>query len=95
MPRYKHFCKEWDFLEISEDDPEFECCICEIDSDGRGPQFRPGESVLVIPNQMEATVIRQTLHYDYPDSFWGDLELQYDDGIKGTSHSWQVKKISN
>lgn len=93
MPNYKHFCKEWDFLEIDDNDPEFEACICNIDSDGRGPQFRSGERVLVLPNQMEATVIKQLLHFDGPESFWGNLELQYDDGVKGTSHSWQVKKL--
>lgn len=95
MPNYRHYCKEWDFLEIDADSPEYECCICEIDSDGRGPQFHSGERVLVLPNNMEATVIKQALHYDGPESFWGNLKLKYDDGIEGTSHSWQVKKISN
>ena len=63
------------------------------DSNGKGPSFLPGEKVLVLPNNMEATVIKQTLHYDGEESFWGNLELLYDDGIKGTSNSWQVKKI--
>lgn len=25
---YKHECPEWDFLEIDENDPEFEFCHC-------------------------------------------------------------------
>ena len=93
MPNYRHYCKEWDFLEIDADDDEFECCICEIDSDGRGPKFLPGDRVFVGPNKMEATVIKQTLHYDGDESFWGNLRLKYDDGIEGTSNSWQVKKL--
>jgi hypothetical protein len=40
-------------------------------------------------------VIKQIKHWDYPDSFWGNVELQYDDGIKGTSHSWQIEKVKN
>jgi hypothetical protein len=94
MPNYRHFCKEWDFLEIDENDPEFEACICKIDSDGRGPKFVSGDRVLVGPNGMEATVIKQELSYDGPESFWGNVQLLYDDGIKGVSNSWQVKKIS-
>jgi len=63
------------------------------DSEGNGPKFIAGDRVYVLPEKMEATVIRQILHYDYPEKFWGNVELQYDDGVKGTSHSWQIKKI--
>ena len=55
--------------------------------------FQAGDRVYVVPAKMEATVIRQIRHYDGPESFWGDLELQYDDGVKGRSHCWQVEKI--
>lgn len=95
MPNYRHYCKDWDFLEIDEDDPEFSCCTCEIDSDGDGPRFLPGERVFVLPNNMEATVIKQILHFDGGDSFWGNLKLKYDDGIEGISHQWQVRKLFN
>ena len=63
------------------------------DSNGKPPEFYPGDRVFVGPVQMEATVIRQVLHYDMNESFWGNLELMYDDGQKGTSHCWQVKRI--
>lgn len=63
------------------------------DSNGKPPEFYPGDRVLVGPVQMEAIVIRQVLHYDMNESFWGNLELMYDDGVKGTSHSWQVKRL--
>ena len=63
------------------------------DSQGNGPEFVAGDRVYVGPLKMEATVIRQILHYDMNETFWGNLELQYDDGVKGTSNSWQVKKI--
>lgn len=94
MPNYKHYCKEWDFLEIDADSPEFDCCICNIDSDGRGPEYIAGDRVLVKPNGLYATVIKQTLHYDGPESFWGNLHLRYDDGIEGTSNSWQVERYN-
>ncbi len=57
------------------------------------PTFLAGERVYVHPLRQEATVIRQLKHYDYPDEFWGNVELQYDDGIKGISHSWQIEKV--
>lgn len=63
------------------------------DSNGKPPEFYPGDRVFVGPVQMPATVIRQVLHYDMNESFWGNLELMYDDGQKGTSHCWQVKRI--
>ena len=63
------------------------------DSNGKPPEFYSGDRVFVLPTQMEATVIRQVLHYDMNESFWGNLELMYDDGQKGTSHCWQVKRI--
>ena len=93
MTNYRHYCKEWDFLEIDADDPEFEACICDIDSDGRGPAFRVGDRVYVHPLRQEATVIQQRKSYDESESFWGNVELQYDDGIKGISHSWQIERI--
>ena len=93
MTNYRHYCKEWDFLEIAADDPEFEACICDIDSDGRGPAFRVGDRVYVHPLRQEATVIQQRKSYDESESFWGNVELQYDDGIKGISHSWQIERI--
>lgn len=93
MSNYKHFCPEYDFLEIDADSPEFENCICSIDSEGRGPEFHSGDRVLVMPNGMVATVVKQLLHFDYPESFWGNVELLYDDGVTGTSMCWQLKKV--
>lgn len=92
---YRHACPNWDFLTIDQDDDEYECCTCNIDSDGNGPGFHTGERVYVAPLKMEATVVKQRLHYDGPESFWGDLELLYDDGLSGASHCWQVTKVKN
>ena len=63
------------------------------DSEGNPPKFYSGDRVVVLPNKMKATVIRQVLHYDMNESFWGNLELVYDDGVKGTSHCWQVERL--
>ena len=65
-----------------------------VDSNGNPPKFYSGDRVLVLPNKMKATVIRQALHYDMNESFWGNLVLVYDDGVKGTSACWQVEKIN-
>lgn len=29
----KHCCPEWDYLEIDETMPEWEACLCNLDSD--------------------------------------------------------------
>jgi hypothetical protein len=63
------------------------------DTEGRPAEFNAGDRVWVIPLNRAATVIEQTLHWDYPESFWGNLKLQYDDGTTGTGHSWQVKPL--
>lgn len=65
-----------------------------LDSDGMAPSFHAGDRVWVGPLKEHATVIKQILHFDGPEyTFWGNLELLYDDGTKGTSHCWQVKKV--
>lgn len=79
---------EW--LDSKCDDPECEYCVNRPDN---APQYKEGDRVYVTPLDMEATVIKQQLTYDYPDCFWGNVELQYDDGVKGVSNSWQLKKI--
>lgn len=58
------------------------------------PTFKPGERVYVGPANMEAIVIRQHRCYDGDEVFWGNVELLYDDGIKGVSHNWQLKKLT-
>ena len=63
------------------------------DSDGKFPSWNPGDRVYVAPLKMYATVIKQNLSWDYPESFWGNVEVQYDDGITGTSHSWQLVNV--
>jgi hypothetical protein len=64
------------------------------DSKGNGPMWRPGDRVWIAPLKMEATVIQQHLSYDGDESFWGNVELQYDDGVKGVSNSWQIMRIN-
>jgi hypothetical protein len=64
-----------------------------VDSEGNPPSFNCGDRVYVMPLKMEATVVEQMLSWDYPESFWGNVRLRYDDGIEGVSNSWQLKKI--
>ena len=64
-----------------------------VDSNGKRGEYKEGDRVFVIPLKMEATVIRQILHHDGDETFWGNLELLYDDGVKGTSNSWQCSKV--
>lgn len=67
----------------------------EKDSFGNLPKFSAGDRVLVLPLNMEATVIKQTKSYDCdcPAWFWGNVKVRYADGVEGISHSWQLKKL--
>ena len=65
----------------------------ELDSNGKGPSFHPGQRVYVASLKMQATVIEQLLSYDYPESFWGNVRVRYDDGIEGVSNSWQLMVV--
>jgi hypothetical protein len=65
----------------------------QVDSNGHGPSWRPGERAWVGPLRLEATVIQQRLSYDSGESFWGNVELEYDDGSRGVTHSWQLVRI--
>lgn len=67
--------------------------MIELDSNGKLPAFHPGDRVLVLPLNMEATVIEQFRTYDYPEWFWGNVKVRYDDEIEGVSNSWQIKKL--
>lgn len=65
----------------------------QVDSNGHGPSWRAGERAWVAPFRVEATVVEQQLSYDGDESFWGNVELVYDDGVKGVSNSWQLVRI--
>jgi hypothetical protein len=56
------------------------------------PTFKTGDRVFVKPLGIEATVVEQIKSYDGAEWFWGNVELEYDDGEKGVSHSWQLEK---
>jgi hypothetical protein len=66
----------------------------QLDSHGKGPSFHPGQRVYVGPLKMQATVIEQLLSYDYPESFWGNVRVKYDDGLEGVSCSWQLMLVN-
>ena len=85
---YDNESKEW--LESKCDDSECEYCVGRPD---HPPPFEAGDRVLVLPNNMEATVLEQCLTYDYPETFWGNTIVKYDDGITGSSNSWQLRLI--
>ena len=93
MTYYKHYCPQAGCI-IDYDDDLYDMCQCEIDSNGDPPKFKLGDRVLVRPNNMQATVVIQRLHYDGSESFWGNVLVEYDDGIRGTSNSWQLKKLT-
>ena len=93
MSYYKHYCPGAGTT-IDDEHELFESCQCEIDSNGDPPQFKLGDRVLVEPNNMQATVVIQRLHYDGSETFWGNVLVEYSDGIRGTSNSWQLKKLT-
>lgn len=65
----------------------------QLDGHGKPATFQPGDRVFVGAIQLPATVIRQQMCWDGPDCFWGNVELLYDDDIKGTANSWQLQKL--
>ena len=65
----------------------------QLDSDKHPPTFISGDKVWVFPARKEATVIQQFLHYDCGESFWGNVEVKFSDGIKGIFNCWQIKTI--
>lgn len=67
----------------------------QVDSNGNLSQYKSGDRVTVLPLKMEATVIEQYLSWDYPECFWGNVLVEYDDGVRGTSNSWQLKRIED
>jgi hypothetical protein len=73
------------------DDLEIRLDSEERDSEGKTRRWFIGDRVFVGPNGMIATVIKQRMHYDGPTSFFGNVDLLYDDGVKGESNSWQLK----
>jgi len=93
MSYYKHYCPQAG-CDIDDEHELFESCQCEIDSNGDPPKFLQGDRVLVRPNNMQATVVIQRLHYDGSETFWGNVLVEYSDGIRGTSNSWQLKKLT-
>ena len=85
---YETDTNEW--LESKCDDPECDYCS------GRPykpPPFEAGDTVMVIPYNRKAIVVEQYLSYDYPDVFWGNVKVNYEDGVQGTCNNWQLKVI--
>jgi hypothetical protein len=65
----------------------------ELDCYGRPPSFIKDERVWVPCVKMHATVIEQMMCYDYPEYFWGNVKVMFDDGVPGTCNSWQLVKL--
>ena len=66
-----------------------------LDDEGNPAPFKKGDRVIFLPHKKEATVIRQILHYDMWESFWGNLIIQCDDGQMIECNCWQTKKIDD
>lgn len=65
----------------------------ELDSNGNPAPLQPGDRVVFIPWKIEGTVIKQTLHYDCDETFWGNLKLMMDNGNRVECNCWQTKKV--
>lgn len=64
-----------------------------LDSNGKPADFTFGDRVLLIPHNIQATVVSQTLHYDSGETFWGNLNIIDDEHNAITCHCWQVHRI--
>ena len=65
-----------------------------LDSEGRRPEWQPGQQAWFAKLGQEVTVIEQVLHYEYPRTYWGNVRLQYHDGRQGVANSWQLSTIT-
>jgi len=67
------------------------------DSSGNLRSFYKGDRVklLQVPwRGTMGTVVRQILHYDCDETFWGNLVVDWDGGVRGTCNCWQVEWVS-
>ena len=64
-----------------------------LDSEGNPSPYPPGTRVVFLPDKREGSVIKQTLHYDCGEEFWGNLLVQMDDGMKLHCNCWQTRKL--
>jgi hypothetical protein len=63
------------------------------DTRGHKPEWQPGEKVWVSNLRQEATVVEQILIYDYADSYWGEVIVEYANSKLGAANSWQLSRI--
>lgn len=66
-----------------------------LDTNGDGPDFLNKDKVKILSTKIPifGEVIGQTLHYDGPETFWGNVQVQLDDGERRTFHCWQLEKL--
>lgn len=64
--------------------------VYDDDLDRSNPPFKPGQIVWVKPLKCKATVVRQTVGYDGPEVFWGNVIVVFDDGVQGVCNNWQL-----
>jgi hypothetical protein len=55
---YRHFCPDWDYMEIDETSPEFACCTCFylIETKTREKERREALRVLAMFNSIRSIV---------------------------------------
>ena len=65
-----------------------------INSNGNGPEYHPGEHVYHGASRKYATVVQQTLNYDGPEDFWGNVIVIFEnDTTEAVVHSWQLSRV--
>ena len=57
------------------------------------PEFKAGDKATFLPLKVEVEVVRQILHYDMGDEFYGNVVVKHD-GKEHTVNCWQLRKLT-
>lgn len=60
-------------------------------SDGRHAPFKAGDKVVFGPTGQMMTVVKQILHHDCGETFWGNLVVIDEAGEKAVVNCWQCR----
>jgi hypothetical protein len=64
-----------------------------LDSYGNPSPYKARDRVVFLPTGDIMTVVRQVLHYDCGETFWGDLVVVDSDGNEFRVNCWQCSPV--
>lgn len=68
----------------------------ELDDEGNPAPLKPGDRVAILQvpwRGLKGRIVKQYLHHDCGERFWGNIIVELDDGRSFHMNGWQVEKI--